>query len=156
MADAIESGEESVHALRRLETDVALTIFGAGEDLGLQFVLLSKEQAIANSDFASGLDQAFPIVGIRELAGQKNFDAAVGALAAAEEPSGKDAGIIKDDEIAGLQEVREFVEKAVGIAAADAPQVQHAGAVSGGERFLGDEFAGKVEVEVGDPHGVRL
>jgi hypothetical protein len=34
--------------------------------------------------------------------------------------------------------------------------VQHAGVVTGGEGLLGDEFGGKMEVEIGNPHGVRL
>ena len=40
--------------------------------------------------------------------------------------------------------------------AAGALQVQHAGAVAGGEGFLGDEFAGKQEVEVRNQHAFRL
>ena len=40
--------------------------------------------------------------------------------------------------------------------AAGALQVQHAGTITGGEGLLGDEFVGKVEVEIGNPHGVRL
>ena len=31
-------------------------------------------------------------------------------------------------------------------------QVQHAGVVAGGQGLLGDEFFGKMEVEVGDEH----
>jgi hypothetical protein len=34
--------------------------------------------------------------------------------------------------------------------------MQHAGAVAGGEGFLGNEFVGKMEVEVRNQHGVRL
>src|ERR1700686_823751 len=30
----------------------------------LQFVILSKKQALSDQDFASGADQAFPVVGI--------------------------------------------------------------------------------------------
>jgi len=176
VADAIESGEEIVHGLNDalgLEADLALAEFGAGQDLGLQFVLLAEEEAFADTDFAAGANQAFPIVGIGgELAGEQNFDAAVeeitrggitradrlsmGALAAAIKPGRKDAGIVEDDEIAGLQKIREVAEQAIGIFAAGSLQVQHAGAVAGGEGFLGDEFGRKVEVEIGNPHGVRL
>ncbi len=78
------------------------------------------------------------------------------AFAAAIKPGRKDAGVVEDDEIAGLQKVREFAEQTIRIAAAGALQVQHAGAVTGGEWLLGDEFAGKVEIEIGNPHGVRL
>ena len=93
---------------------------------------------------------------VAELASEKDFDAAASAFAAAIKPGRKDAGVVEDDEIAGLQKVREFAEQRVRIAAAGALQVQHAGAVAGGEGLLGDEFAGKVEMEIGNPHGVRL
>jgi hypothetical protein len=35
-------------------------------------------------------------------------------------------------------------------------QVEHAGAVADGERLLGDEVVGKVKMEIGKQHGVRL
>ena len=84
------------------------------------------------------------------------MDAAASAFAAAIKPGGKNAGIVEDNEIAGLQKVGEVAEQAIGIAATGPLQVQHAGAVACGEGFLGDEFVGKVEVEIGNPHGVRL
>jgi hypothetical protein len=34
--------------------------------------------------------------------------------------------------------------------------MQHTRTVAGGEGLLGDEFAGKMEVKIGNPHGVRL
>jgi hypothetical protein len=34
--------------------------------------------------------------------------------------------------------------------------VQHAGGIANCGGFLGDEFIGKMEVEVGNQHGVRL
>ncbi len=177
VADAIEGGEESVHALNGLKADAALAEFGAGQDLGLKFfeiaIVLAEEQSLADAYFAAGANQAFPIVGIGgELAGQKNLDAAVeeiaggrivradrvsaGAFAAAIEPGGKDAGVVEDHKIAGLQQVREIAEQAVGITAAGSLQMQHAGTVAGGERLLGNEFVGKVEVEVRNQHDVRL
>jgi len=167
VADAIEGGEEIIVILERLEAEVALAELGARQDLGLQvvglqviglqFILLAEEKAFADSDFAPGAHQALPIVGLGgELASEKDFDAPVSTFAAAIKPGGKNAGIVEDDEIAGLQEVGEFAEQAMGIAAAGSLQVQHAGAVARGEGLLGDEFGGKVEVEIGNPHGVRL
>ncbi len=65
MADAIESGEEIVFALKdRVEADATLAEFGAGEDFGLQFIVLAKEESFANTDLAAGANQAFPIVGL--------------------------------------------------------------------------------------------
>ena len=139
----------------------------------MKFVVLAEEQAFAYADFAAGTNQTFPIVGIGgELAGQQNFDASVentsgrgivrterasaDAFAAAIEPGCKDAGVIEDQQISGLQEIWKIAEQAIGIVAAGALQVQHAGAVASGERGLGDEFAGQMEVEVGNQHGVRL
>jgi len=78
------------------------------------------------------------------------------ALAAAVEPGGEDAGVVKDYEIAGLQQVRKVAELAVNPVAGGALHVQHAGGVAGRERFLGDEVIGQMEVEVGNQHGFRL
>ncbi len=175
VADAIEHGEKVIVILEEVKANVALAEFSACEDLGLQFIgvqfiLIAEEEAFADSDLAAGTNQALPVVGIDgELAGQKNFDAAVkeiasgriaranrlgvSAFAAAEEPRWKDAGVVENDEIAGLQKVGKFTEQAIRIIAAGSLQAQHAGAVAGGEGFLGDEFAGKVEVEIGNPHG---
>lgn len=132
MADAIENSEEIFHALSGLEANVALTEFGPGQNLGLeviglQFILIAEEETFTDSDLAAGTNQTLPVVGIGgELAGQKNFDAAVqkitggriatterlsaSAFAAAIEPGGKNTGIVEDDEIAGLQQVGEFTK----------------------------------------------
>jgi hypothetical protein len=157
VADAIESGEEVVHGLNGLEADMAFAELGAGQDLGLQLILIAEEEALADTDFAARANQAFPINGIRgELAGEKDFDAAPSAFAASVETGGKDASVVEDQEIAGVQKVGEVAEQAIGIFAAGSLQMQQAGSVAGGEGFLGDEFGGKVEVEIGNPHGVRL
>ncbi len=157
VADAIEGREKIIHALGGLKTDVALAELSARQDFSLEFNLIAEEKAFADSDFAAGANQALPIVGIgRELASEEDFDAAGSAFAAAIKPGRKNAGIVEDDEIAGSQKVGEFTKQGVRIAAANPLQAQHAGAVAGGEGFLRDEFDGKVEVEIGDLHGVRL
>jgi len=71
VADAIEGGEEIVVLIRGgLEADVALAELGAGDDLGLQFVVLAEKKMLADADFAAGTNQASPIVGLSgELAG---------------------------------------------------------------------------------------
>jgi hypothetical protein len=140
---------------------------------GIEIVLpLAEEQAFADADLAAGTDQAFPIVGLgRNLAREQNLDAAVeeipgrrilrtdrlsmGAYATAIEASWKNAGVVENHDIAGVQQVREVAEQAVRMAAAS-QQVEHAGAVAGGEGFLGNQVVGKMEIEVGDQHGVRL
>ena len=154
VADAIESGEEIVHGLKGLEADEAFAELGARENFGLQFVLFSEEEAFADDDLAAGANQAFPIIGVGgELARQQNLDAALekttrGGIARAEwvsasacatavEPSGKDARVVEDDQIAGLQQIGEVAEQAIGITAADSLQVQQAGTVTGRERLPG-------------------
>jgi hypothetical protein len=178
VADAIESGEEIVTALKaalkdRLKADAALAEFRAGKNLGLQFVTLAEKEVFADGDLTAGADQAFPIVGLRgKLAGQQHLDAAVeeiagggivrtdwlsaSACAATVEPRGENTGVVEDQQIAGPQKVRELAKHAVGIMSTGTVQVEHAGAVAGGEGFLGDEVAGKVKVEVGKQHDVRL
>jgi hypothetical protein len=163
VADAIEESEEIVwigvvRSVERLEADAALSEFGAGEDLGLQIIVLSEEEAFADADLAAGANQALPIVGVGgELAGQENFDASVkkvagggiaradglsvGAFAATVETGGKDAGVVEDEQIAGVKQVGEVAELAVGITAG-ALQVEHAGSVALGEGLLGDEVGG--------------
>ena len=79
----------------------------------------------------------------------------VNAFAAAVEPRWKDAGVVEDHQIAGAQQFREVAEQTVRIGAVS-PNVQHPGAVAGREGFLGDEFRGKVEVEVRNQHNFRL
>ena len=96
---------------------------------------------------------------MEEVAGRRIVRAdrvSVNAFAAAVKPRRKDAGVVEDDEIAGLQQLRKAAELAVGIPAAGSLQVQHPGAVAGREGFLGDEFRGKVEVEVRNQHNFRL
>ena len=173
VADAIEGSEEIVAAVKDgLEAEVAQAELRAGEDLGLQFVTVTEEEAFPDLNLAAGAHQAFPIVGMRgKLARQQNFDAAVkeisgrgivradrvgtGALAAAIEPRWKYAGVVEDQQVARPQQVREITEHAVGMAASSL-QVEHTGSIAGGEGFLGNEVVGEVEVEVGNQHGVRL
>ena len=53
VADAIEGGKESVHALNGLKADAALAEFGAGEDIGLKFfeiaIVLAEEQSFTDA-----------------------------------------------------------------------------------------------------------
>jgi hypothetical protein len=176
VADAVEGGKEVVGLIpptAGLKADATLAEFGARENLGLQFVVFAEKQAFADPDLAAGTNQALPIVGIcGELAGEQNFDAAVekiagrgilraerlsaGALAAAIQASGKDASVIEDEQIAGLKQAGEVPKLAIGILAAGSLEVEHAGGIANGGGFLGDEFLGKMEVEVGNLHGVRL
>jgi len=174
VADAIECGKKIVRALGcRLEADAAFAEFGTGQDFGLEFIVLAEEEALTDTDLAAGADQAFPIVRFGgKLAGEENLDASMeksagcgivladwlsaGAFAAAIEAGGEDAGVVENNKIAGPEQVWEIAKQAIRITAGDALDAQHAGVVTGGEGFLGDELVRKVEVEVGNAHGVRL
>jgi hypothetical protein len=171
VADAIEHGEEIADWLK---ADAALAELCSGENLGLQVagVPVAEKQAFADADLAARANQAFPIVGIGgELAGQQNLDAAVqeipsrripradrlsaGAFAAAIEARRKHAGIVENYNIADMQQSREVTEQPVCMATGSL-QVEHAGAVPGGQRFLGNEVFWKIKIEVGNQHGLRL
>ena len=79
MAYALESGEEILTVRKdRIEADVALPIFRASENLGLQLIMLAEEQAFADSDLAARAYQTLPVIRIgRELMGQQNLDTPV-------------------------------------------------------------------------------
>ena len=185
VADAAESGEEVVLAVvfvmvifvifssKRLKSDAAFAKVGAGENIGLQFVMLPEKKAFADADLASGANQALPIIRVRrKLAREQDLNASLqkvacrrivrahglraSAFAAAVKTGRKDAGVVENDEIAGAQQVREIAEQAIRVLAAGSLKMQHAGAVAGGEGFLGNEFFGEMKVEVGDQHRARL
>jgi len=121
----------------------------------------------SNVELAAGPNQAFPIVGLTgELAREKNLDTALKKLASgrigpayglnmyafapAKKACGKDASIVEDQQIAGMKQVRKIAELAIGMVAAGALQMQHPRAVTSRERLLGNEFAGEMEMEVGN------
>ena len=180
VADAVENRKEAIFAVvfvifpgKRLKADAAFAELGAGKHLGLQFIVLTEKKPFTNADFAAGADQTFPIVGVGgKLAREQDLDAApqkvtcrgivranrlrTSAFAAAIESSGKDTGVVEDDEIAGTQPIGKIVEEAIGILATGSLKMKHAGAIAGGERLLGDEFFGEMKIEVGDQHRARL
>ena len=66
--------------------------------------------------------------------------------------AGSHARVVKDQQIARLQELREVCEEVVAQTAGCAIQHQHPARSALGGRVLGDEFFGQIEVEVGDEH----
>src|SRR5258708_8639707 len=102
----------------------------------------------AHADFAAGTNQAFPVVGTgRKLTGEKNLDAAlqeiassgivladglgVRAFAPAIKTRRKNTRVVKHQEVAGLKQLGQIAELAVGVVAARAKQVQHSRAITG-------------------------
>ena len=78
--------------------------------------------------------------------------ASAGALAASVEPGGKNASVVEDHQVTGLQEAREVAKLTIKPFAGTALHVQQSGRIAGGKRLLGDEFVGKVEVELRNQH----
>ncbi len=177
VADAVEDvvklGDRAGAVIDRRKTDVAFAEGSAGDDLGLEFVVLAEKQALADADLAAGTNQAFPIVGLGgKLASEQDLDASVkkiagGGVAAADglgakagavsvETGGKDASVVENYNIVRTEEIGKVAELAVLIRAGGAFEVQHAGTVARGERLLGDEVFGEMEVEIGNQHGLRL
>lgn len=128
VADLFHACKEVVH---RSEADVALTKLAAGDDLGLKLVVIAEEKMLAYPNFAAWADETFPIIRIAlQLAGEQDFDAAakkvarsgivwtdrlgLEACAASIEAGRKHARVVKDEEIAGAQEIGKIAELAVG------------------------------------------
>src|ERR1700731_4161442 len=119
----------------------------------------------SDADLPSGPHQAFPIVKIGgELPSKQDLNAALKeiagggivwtdslrarAFAAPVQTRGKNTGVIENQQVAGLKEIRKVPKWEAGILAAGPLQTQHSRCVAGGERLLGNEFGGKVEMEV--------
>ena len=67
VADLFYVGEEIVD---RGEADVTLAKFAAGDDLGVEFVIIAEEKMLADSDLSPGPDETFPIIRLgSQLAG---------------------------------------------------------------------------------------
>jgi hypothetical protein len=174
VSDAIQDSKEILLlTARKFKTNVALAELPAREHPGLQLTGFAEKQSFPEANFSPGPNQALPIVGPSgELACQQNFDTtaeeiascgiawpnrvSTDALSSPVKPCWKNPSVIKNEQVAGPQQLREVAEVAIGILAAGPQQMQHSGVVAGGEGLLGDKFVGKMEVEVGNQHGVRL
>jgi len=71
MAEAVEPGKKVGH---RSKSNPALSEAASGHDLGFEFVVLAKEQSLADADFTSGADQALPFVSVLgDSSGEQNL-----------------------------------------------------------------------------------
>ena len=125
---------------------------------------VGEDEGLAGLDLAAGADERGPLVR-GELLGEQDFDAAGGcgrarlrvqAEAMGEEPRGKDAGVVEDEEVAVAQMRGEIGEEVIFNRAGRAVDSQHAAGATDLRRSLGDEFFGEIEVEVGDAHLISL
>jgi len=80
--------------------------------------------------------------------------APLGAVAGAggEETRRQDAGVVENEEVAGLKELREVGEEVVAQGSSGAVEDEHAAGSALGGGVLGDELGGQVVMEVGDEH----
>lgn len=174
VADGIEGSEE---ILAGREADMALAEFSAGDDLGLELVVSvfgrAEEKMLADGDLAPRADKTFPFIGIMaELASKEDLGPSVekipcGGIPRANglrvesgatriETRRKDARVVEDNEIVGTEKMGEIAELAVGKCFVSCAYVEQARGGTVGEGLLGNEFRGKIEVEIGDQHGFRL
>lgn len=166
MANLLDLREE---VRRGGEADMTLAEFAAGDYFGVKLVVVAEEQVLADGNLSARADQTFPIVRIAlELARQKDFDASVkevaaGGIAGAHgfgmesgatsvEARGEDFRVVEDQQVGGAEEIGEVAECAVLKNSCAGIEVEQAGGGTVGERLLGDEFFGEVEVEIGDLH----
>ena len=70
------------------------------------------------------------------------------AFTAAIKAGGKDASVVEDHQVAGLKQVREIAELAIPVVTADPLYVQHARVIACCERLLGNQFVGKMKMEI--------
>jgi hypothetical protein len=152
VADLFYVGEEIVD---RGEADVALAEFAAGDDLGMEFVIIAEEKMLADSNLAARPDQTLPVVGIPlQLPCKQDLDTAAKEVArgrimrtqrlglkattSSVEAGGKYARVIEDEEVAGSEEIGEIAKLAVGEGAGGGGQVEQTRGGAIGKRLLGD------------------
>ena len=68
------------------------------------------------------------------------------------ETGGNDAAVVEDQQVARTQNLRQIAEELSSIRAGGAVKNQHAAGAANRRRGLGDQFFGKVEIEVGYTH----
>ena len=179
MTDAGDAGVEVFFARwGGVETEGALAERAGGDDLGCEerfcVATCAEVKRLAGVDLAGGFDQGSPKVfgglgwGVLfDLLGEEDFDLAGGgggvglggeAGAGGEEARGEDAGVVEDEEVAGVEVVGEVGEEVVGEVAGlcgcdGAVEDEHPARSADDGRVLGDEFFREIEVKVGDKHG---
>lgn len=155
VADAVEGGVEVGDGL---EADGALAMFAVGDDFCLETAVAEADD-FSGENFAAGAHEGEPFP-LGELLGEHDLDAAGGVMAGlgvesgalAVEARGDDAGVVEDEEVAGVKEGGKVAEVTVGEGSGGAIEGEHARGGAVGEGFLRDEFFGEFEIEIGDEH----
>lgn len=125
-------------------------------DEALAFVVGFENGTGALADFhgatgfhlLSGPDEAPPMVGVGGVGADELDGAVVG-----EEAGRDDFGVVQDKEVVGWKEVLEVVEVVMGNFSGGAIDEHHARGRPVLKWARGDEFLGKVVVEIGEVHG---
>ena len=141
-------------AMLNLYVDVQAKLQREFRNYGANVILVGKNSASLPADALAHVDATLSGRGIEDALHQELHRPA--RLLAAIEPRRENAGVVKDNQIAGPQQVGKIPKQPVSILAAGSLQMQHPGVVTAGKWFLGDEFVGQVEVEVRNQHAVRL
>lgn len=127
MSGALEHREEIRHGR---EADAARAELSSRENFGLKLVLISQNQALADADFASGADQALPLIRILADLSRKQYlhfpmqEVTGGGIAwadglrfraatAAKKSSREYFRVVEDQEIVGTQKVGKIPKPAV-------------------------------------------
>ncbi len=163
MADALERGVEVGDGS---EAQRALAEVAGGEHRSRQARDRAKWSVSPGWTFFAGLtsaDQSLWLGG--EPLREQDFDVAAGrgrvvlrgeAARGGEEARGKHAGVVEDQQVAGLEQRGQVGEVVVGEGAGAAVERHHAAAAAHRGRLLRDEVFGEVVVEVGDEHKGRV
>jgi hypothetical protein len=116
-------------------------------------VVSFEAEAAAGDSLASGAHEHFP-GGVGEGANQEDLDAAAGVFAGAKEAGSHDAGIVPDEDIAGVEEGGEIAEMGVFDRLPGAMEHHEPGRVTGFGGLLCYLCLGEFEIEVGGAHRV--
>jgi hypothetical protein len=162
VTDAVECGVKIAGGIRAtggIKANRAFAKFAARQHLGLQFPVLAEKQALADSNLSPRPNQTLPVVRLGgnpprkqnlNLAVQKITRRAISPAhglcahsgAPSIQPGWKHFGVVEHNQIARPQKLRQISKQLVAVLPASAPQVQHAGAISGRQRLLGNQLFG--------------
>src|SRR5664279_2385726 len=153
---------------------MALAERTASHDLGREFMrrfigVATEVNPLAQSKFAAGMNQRFPLRRIGgELPGKQYFNwtakevfrrgilgrepLRARAAAMSEKTRGQHFGIVKDQQIAGPQQLGKVAKYKVVEAVVTAAEMQQPRSRPVGQRFLGDQFLWQAIIEIGDKH----
>ncbi len=166
VTNPVENREE---VRRRNKANCPFTEFSGGDNLGLQerlfFAGCSEMKMLAGLNLATGANERRPLVFV-ELLSEKNLDAACGvgraglrvetACASGVEACGDNAAVVENEQVAGVEQVRQIAEKVVTIFSGLTIEDEHTAGPTDRRRRLSDKVFGKIEMKVGYTHCLIL